>query len=138
MPLIIISFIFYRNYGCFLIEEKEVGTSGNFNRVGWGTFFADTRNGIVWPTMDAIDAAYSIGFDFDNRDLLQQTASDFAAICPTSSNVFKGVVMTVDGWVMHTRQPLRIEVEHIMSYRNRKGCRVSSHASHDYRCHANL
>ena len=25
------------------------------HRVGWGTFFADTRNDIVWPTMDAID-----------------------------------------------------------------------------------
>jgi hypothetical protein len=36
-----------------------------------------------------------------------------------SLQVFKGVVLAIDGWVMSTRKPTMKEVENVMSYRNK-------------------
>ena len=90
--------------------------------IGFGTFFADSNRGVVCPILDAIDESFSIGLDL-NRESLRQKSVDFANICPLSSDVFNGVVLAIDGWVMRTRQPYRSEVAgEVMSYRNRKGC----------------
>ena len=89
--------------------------------IGFGSFFADNL-GVLYPILDAIDEAFSIGLDLNPEKLTEQ-ANAFANICPISSNVFDGVVLAIDGWVMRTRQPYRSEVAgEVMSYRNRKGC----------------
>ena len=71
--------------------------------------------------MRAINAAYSIGLDVTNNEAMRQQAADFAAINQASNDVFKNVVMAIDGWVMNTRQPYVTEVTDVMSFRNRKG-----------------
>lgn len=90
-------------------------------KVGFGSFFADSKYGIVWPILEAIDKAYQIYLDMDNQEEMQKLAEEFAAIDRNSADVFNGVVMAVDGWVLETRQPYKGEVRNVMSYRNRKG-----------------
>lgn len=94
-------------------------------KIGFGTFFANSAYGVVWPMLKAIDNAFKIGLDVNNIDQLQKQAEEFAAICPTSQDVFSGVVLAIDGWVMQTRQPYKREISsndnYVNSFRNRKG-----------------
>jgi hypothetical protein len=89
-------------------------------KIGYGSFFADNENGIIWPTLMAIDEAYSIGMDF-SKENCEKLASEFADINVASSEIFDGVILAIDGWVMVTRQPYASEVDKINAYRNRKG-----------------
>jgi hypothetical protein len=91
--------------------------------IGFGSFFADNSLGIIYPILDAIDQSFSIGLDLDNDEVLKKQSADFANIFPPSAEIFNGVILAIDGWVMRTRQPYASEVdENVMSYRNRKGC----------------
>jgi hypothetical protein len=55
--------------------------------------------------MRAIDCAYSIGIDMDDGEDLKNLAKNFASINENSSEVFNGVILAMDGWVVATRQP---------------------------------
>jgi hypothetical protein len=90
-------------------------------KIGFGSVFADTNSGVIWPTCDAIDASYSIGLDPTDIEGLHKMAEEYAAIAPYSAEVFDKVVMAIDGWVMHTRKPFDKEVDNVSSYMNRKG-----------------
>jgi hypothetical protein len=92
-------------------------------KLGFGTFFQDSDYGIVWPTLRAIDAAYTIGLD-NSAENLANLAKEFAEINSNSTGIFDGVVLAIDGWVMQTRQPYQSEIPStstINSFRNRKG-----------------
>jgi hypothetical protein len=91
-------------------------------RIGFGSFYAKTDWGVIWPIMRAIDQAYDISLDVTNTQKLDDMAKEYAAIMPVSGEVFDGCVMAIDGWVMMTRKPKRNEVKRVTSYRNRKGC----------------
>ena len=71
--------------------------------------------------MEALDKAYKIGLDAENREEMEKLAEEFAAIDPRSQSVFSGTVMAIDGWVMQTRKPYDDETTNVKSYRNRKG-----------------
>ncbi len=47
--------------------------------------------------MEAIDQAYTIGIDLENRAEMEKLADEFAAIDSRSQQVFSGVVMAIDG-----------------------------------------
>ncbi len=70
--------------------------------------------------MEAIDQAYTIGIDLENRAEMEKLADEFAAIDSRSEQVFSGVVMAIDGWVLQTRRPFDYETMNVNSYRNRK------------------
>ena len=75
------------------------------------------------PTLRAIDSAFSIGLD-NSPENLAKLASEFSRINHNSADIFDGVILAVDGWVMETRQPFQSEIpatSTINSFRNRKG-----------------
>lgn len=75
------------------------------------TFFVS--NGILWPTMLAIDSVLKIEIGD-----LRESEKGFAE---WSKGHLRGCVMAIDGWVPRTRQPYRSETQNISAYRNRKG-----------------
>jgi hypothetical protein len=83
-------------------------------------FFSDfPEKGVVWPVIDAIDAAFTIGLPMNNIVALQRLADEFSIL---SHGELKGCVTAIDGWVAQTRKPYPSEAEDIMAYRNRHGC----------------
>lgn len=85
--------------------------------IGYSTFFA--VNGVVWPTIHAIDTALNISFPFDDDTELKRIAEDFSLY---SKNTLKHCVLAIDGWVCVTRCPTKQEVTNQLAYRNRHGC----------------
>ena len=70
----------------------------------WGisksTFFSDfPEKGVVWPVIDAIDAAFTIGLPMNNIVALQRLADEFSIL---SHGELKGCVTAIDGW-LHKR-----------------------------------
>jgi hypothetical protein len=55
--------------------------------IGFGSFYAQTSRGVIWPIMHAIDKAYDISLDLTK---LEQQAKEFRDIMPVSSEVFDG------------------------------------------------
>jgi hypothetical protein len=82
-------------------------------------YHSDYERGILWPTIEAIDAAFEIGLPLDNSDELTKLADEFTHY---SGGELYGCVTAIDGWVARTRKPNRDEVDDIMAYRNRHGC----------------
>ena len=69
-------------------------------KVGFGSFFSDSKFGIIWPIMEAIDASYKIGLKMTDREEMEKQAAEFAAISEYSQEVFNGVVMAIDGLII--------------------------------------
>jgi hypothetical protein len=82
-----------------------------------GTFYAD--GGVLWGTMEHLNEVFNIGFPFHDKEKLKEMSRGFAKY---SSNVLKGCVLAIDGWVCRTRQPLATEVRFPIAYRNRHDC----------------
>ena len=82
-------------------------------------FSTHSEWGVVWPVVDAIDAAFAIGLPLNNVEELQKLADEFAVL---SHGQLPGAVTAIDGWVAQTRKPFLSEVDDIMAYRNRHGC----------------
>jgi hypothetical protein len=74
--------------------------------------------GVLWPIMEAIDAAFSIGFPFNDANALETLSRGFEE---HSSGILKGCVMAIDGFGVSTRQPFKYEVDRPRDYRFRKG-----------------
>lgn len=90
----------------------------------WGvakaTFFStEPERGIIWPTMEAINHAFTIGLPMDDTEELDKIAAEFARY---SHGELKNCVMAIDGWVARTRKPYHSEVDDVMAYRNRHDC----------------
>jgi DDE superfamily endonuclease len=84
--------------------------------VSIGSFFKD--GGVLWGTIEAINNTLEIGFPLNDPAELERISQGFAEY---SYNRMHGCVMAIDGWVMRTRCPTRIEVSNQTAYRNRKG-----------------
>lgn len=91
----------------------------------WGisksAFFSTAfEKGIIWPTIDAIDSAFSIGLPLDNPVELRIASEEFARI---SHGELFGCVTAIDGWVAKIHKPSQSDaIEDVMAYRNRHGC----------------
>lgn len=85
-----------------------------------GSFFStDPEKGVLWPTLEAIDQAFTIGLPVDDPAELDKIAADFGKY---SHGELPGCVMAIDGWVAKTRKPFHSEVVDVMAYRNRHDC----------------
>lgn len=105
---------------------------------GWGiaqsSFFS--ADGVLWPTMEAIDEAFQIGLPVNDADELQKMANEFSVF---SHGAMNGCVMAIDGWVARTRKPYVTEVDAVTAYRNRHGCwGLVVMAGCDARCRFNM
>lgn len=85
----------------------------------WGisssTFYHSS--GVLWPTLEALDAAYSMGLPFDDEEQLEALSSEFRY---HSGGILDGCIMAIDGFAVLTRQPFRNEVQRPKDYRFRK------------------
>jgi hypothetical protein len=70
------------------------------------TFFY--AEGVLWPTLAAIDAAFHISLPFDDIDKLESLLNGFYE---HSAGILNGCVMALDGFGVSTRQPHDWEVE---------------------------
>jgi len=75
-------------------------------------------DGIIWPVIEAIDAAFSIGFPFEDDIALESLSQGFEE---HSGGILKGHVLAIDGFGVSTRQPFKTKVLHPKDYRFRKG-----------------
>lgn len=86
----------------------------------WGvatsTFYH--ADGVLWPTIAAIDAAFELGFPVGDAQKLEELADGFDK---HSSGILKGCVLAIDGFGVGTRQPFEWEVKRPKDYRFRKG-----------------
>lgn len=86
----------------------------------WGiatsTFYAE--QGVLWPTLTALDAVFPMGFPVDNADKLEELSKGF---CNHSGGILDGCVMALDGFGVSTRCPFKTEVIRPRDYRFRKG-----------------
>lgn len=92
----------------------------------WGiahsTFFSD--RGILWPTIEAIDDSFNIGFPVNDPDRLEQLAAGFSE---HSGGILEGCVLAIDGLGVRTRCPYKSEVRAQKDYRfyERRLCHYS-------------
>ena len=86
----------------------------------WGvavsTFYAE--NGVLWPTLAALDAVFPIGFPVNDDAKLEELARGFYN---HSGGILDGCVMAIDGFGVSTRCPFKTEVVRPKDYRFRKG-----------------
>jgi len=75
-------------------------------------------NGVLWPTLAAIDAAFRIGLPFDDINNLEVLSNGFYE---HSGGILDGCVMAIVGFEISTRQPYACEVEWPKDYRFCKG-----------------
>jgi len=89
----------------------------------WGvaasTFYH--ANGVLWPTLEALDKAldksFPFGFPFGDEARLDELAEGF---CVHSGGILDGCVLAMDGFGVATRAPFKSEVEAPKDYRFRK------------------
>jgi len=81
----------------------------------WGistsTFYHE--NGVLWPTMEALDKAFLMGFPFGDEARLEELSEGFRV---HSSGLLDGCVMAIDGFGVSTRAPFKSEVENPKDY----------------------
>jgi hypothetical protein len=80
------------------------------------TFFHS--DGVLWPTLEAIDMAFDLGFPADEPAKVASLARGFER---HSCGILKGCVLAIDGFGVSTRQPFKSEVKRPKDYRFRKG-----------------
>jgi hypothetical protein len=84
--------------------------------IGYSTFYSD--QGVLWPTIEAIDAVFHIGFPMDDVEKLQQLSQRFYE---QSNGLFDCLVIVMDGIAIQTRAPFVHEVSKRKDYRFQKG-----------------
>jgi len=87
--------------------------------VGDSTFFThdDSKAGIIWPVINAINAAFDIGLPKETEKL-EQIAIGFSKY---TNGEMMGCVSAIDGVVIEIRQLSKRDVDDVMAYRTRKG-----------------
>ena len=84
--------------------------------IGHSTFYH--HDGILWPTLEAIDAAYHlIGLPFNDPEQLEKLSEGFKL---HSRGILDGCIMAIEGFAVRTRQPFRKETPKPKDYRFRK------------------
>jgi hypothetical protein len=77
------------------------------------------HDGVLWPTLAAINDALTIGFPLNDPVMLDRMAKGFAKC---SHGRMTGCVLAVDGIVIRTRAPIfHKEVDNVGCFYNRKG-----------------
>ena len=99
---------------CWLAGASYLDLCFGFGIANSTFYHAD---GVLWPTMEALDAAYSIGFPFHDIDKLEHLSQGFY---DHSGGILDGCVLAVDGLGVATRQPFKWEVLYPKDYRFRK------------------
>jgi hypothetical protein len=119
-----------------LLQEAPIYTFVSHGEFRRPLFSTDPVKGAVWPTIDAIDHCFDIGFPVHDVNALEALAEDFSTY---SNGEMKGCVMAIDGRVAQTRKPMKTEVVDVMSYRNSHECRgLVVLAGGDARCRFNM
>jgi hypothetical protein len=81
----------------------------------WGistsTFYQE--NDVLWPTMEALDKAFPMGFPFGDEARLEELSEGFRV---HSSGLLDGCVMAIDGFSVSTCAPFKSEVENPKDY----------------------
>ena len=77
-----------------------------------------SRRGVLWPTISAIDKAFSMGFPVNDIGRLEQLAEGFRV---HSGGIMDGCVLALDGLGVLVRCPFKDDVERQRDYRFRKG-----------------
>jgi len=102
----------------------------------WGlgiSTFCDTDHGVLWPTLQAINDVFSMGFPIDDEEKLEELSRGFSE---HSSGILDGCVLALDGLGVCTRCPFKTEVSRPKDYRFRKsgfailvlaGCDIKAH-----------
>jgi hypothetical protein len=75
-------------------------------------------NGMLWPTLAAIDAVFTFRLPFDDINKLESLSN---GIYEHSSGILDGCIMALDGFGVTTHQPHAWEVERPKDYRLHKG-----------------
>jgi len=75
-------------------------------------------NGVLWPTLEAIDKAYPMGLPIDDSSKLEELSKGFFEY---SGGILDGCVMAVNGLGVLTRQPFKSKIKKPKDYRFRKG-----------------
>jgi hypothetical protein len=86
--------------------------------MGHSPFNFFSHHGVLWPTIEAIDDAFQMGFPVNDRDRLEQLAAGFSE---HSGGLLVGCVLAIDGFGMRTHCPFKTEVSRQKDYRFRKG-----------------
>ncbi len=73
---------------------------------------------MAWPTLEAIDMAFDLGFPADEPAKVATLARGFEQ---HSYGILKGCVLAIDGFGVPTRQPFQSEVQRPKDYFFRKG-----------------
>jgi hypothetical protein len=86
----------------------------------WGiassTFYSS--RGALWPTIQAIDRLFDIGFPISDINALSDLEKGFAQ---HSNGAMKGLVTVIDGIAVRVRQPYKHETEKPREFCYRKG-----------------
>ena len=69
---------------------------------------------MLWPTIEAIDAVFHIGFPINDTEKLEQLSQGFYE---QSNGLFDDLVMVMDGIAIRTRAPFVHEVSKKEDYR---------------------
>ena len=101
--------LFQREQNCL---QHFVGLLENIQGVFFAGGSSDPTRGVVWPTIGAIDSAFTIGLPLSDVVELTKLAEEFAIL---SHGELWGTVTAIDGWVAQTRKPFADEVEDIMA-----------------------
>jgi hypothetical protein len=84
--------------------------------IGHSTFYH--HDGIIWPKLEAIDAAYHlIGLPFNDPEQLEKLSEGFYL---HSCSILDGCIMVIDGFAVRTQQPFEKETPKPKDYRLRK------------------
>ena len=87
---------------------------------GWGiassTFYSD--RGALWPTIQATDVLFELGFPINDINALTELERGFSE---HSNGAMNGLVTVIDGLAVRVRQPYKSESEKPRDYCYRKG-----------------
>ena len=67
--------------------------------IGYSTFFC--QRGVLWPTIDAIDELFKLGFPINDEHALAELARGFRE---HSNGAMDGLVTVIDGLAVRVRQ----------------------------------
>ncbi len=85
-------------------------------RIGYSTFYSD--RGVIWPTIEALDAAFDIGLPLEDLYRLEAISKGFY---DHSGGIFDGCFLAIDGHAILTRQPFDHGVKYKKDCRFHKG-----------------
>ncbi len=75
--------------------------------IGYSTLYSE--RGVLWPTIEAIDAVFYIGLPLDDQKQLEEISQGFF---DHSERIFDGCTLSIDGLAIWNWQPFEHEVKY--------------------------